>query len=329
MTLRRMENNVKVSVLVPIYGVERYIERCARSLFEQTIKDGIEFIFTDDCSPDNSIEILKKVLEIYPDRERQVKIISHETNKGLVAARATGLNVACGEYIIHCDSDDWVDPEMYESMYHVAIETGSDMVICDFMEGDENSEVYRCQKIPAEKADIFTAIINGTLHSAMWNKLVSRKLIDRVGVRVNPEISMWEDMAYMTPFFLSECRIFKIDKAYYHYRCVSLSMSRILSLKSVQSQIKAVESISEYIEHNTQLRDMRPILDLLKIKSKDYYLVMGETYNPGLWRKTFPCSHRNIFTKPIPIMKKILYFMCEYRLDLIVRFLASMRKNYS
>ena len=91
----------RVSVCIPVYGVEKYIERCARSLFEQTMTDGIEFIFVNDCTKDNSIEILEKVLEEYPHRKEQVKIIHHEKNRGLVAARNTGLEHATGDYIIH------------------------------------------------------------------------------------------------------------------------------------------------------------------------------------------------------------------------------------
>ena len=97
---------VKVSVCIPVYGVEQFIERCACSLFEQTMRDGIEFIFVDDCSPDNSVQRLEEILKRYPERQAQVSIIHHEKNMGLVRARKTALEAACGEYIIHCDSDD-------------------------------------------------------------------------------------------------------------------------------------------------------------------------------------------------------------------------------
>ena len=97
----------KVSVIVPVYGVEKYIERCARSLFEQTLDD-MEFIFVDDCTKDESIEVLKRVIDLYPVRKDQVKIIHHAVNKGLSRARETGVNAATGDYIGHCDSDDWV-----------------------------------------------------------------------------------------------------------------------------------------------------------------------------------------------------------------------------
>ena len=97
----------KVSILVPVYGVEKYIERCARSLFEQTY-DNIEYIFVDDCTKDRSIVILQKVLEGYPNRKNQVKILHHEKNRGLSAARNTALDASTGDYLMHVDSDDYL-----------------------------------------------------------------------------------------------------------------------------------------------------------------------------------------------------------------------------
>ena len=105
----------KVSVIIPVYGVEKYIERCARSLFEQTLDD-IEYLFIDDCTPDRSVEILKQVLDEYPHRKNQVIIHRMEKNSGQAAVRKWGMLNVAGEYVIHCDSDDWVDIYMYEAM---------------------------------------------------------------------------------------------------------------------------------------------------------------------------------------------------------------------
>ena len=85
-----MKQEIKVTVAVPIYGVEKYIERCAVSLFEQTYSN-IEYIFVNDCTCDNSMGILKSILDKYPERKKQVKIIVHEQNKGLGAARNTAI----------------------------------------------------------------------------------------------------------------------------------------------------------------------------------------------------------------------------------------------
>lgn len=97
--------SVKVSVITTIYGVEKYIERCATSLFEQTMTSDIEFIFVDDCSKDRSVDKLKTLIEAYPYRQDQVKLLIHEENKGLPQARLTGLKQAIGEYIWFVDND--------------------------------------------------------------------------------------------------------------------------------------------------------------------------------------------------------------------------------
>ena len=124
---------IKVSVIIPVYGVERYMGRCARSLFAQTMTRGIEFIFVDDCTQDRSIEILRNTLEEYPERHAQVTILKHSSNKGLAATRKTGVRAARGEYIIHCDSDDWVEPDMCRLMYEEAKRSDADMVVCNYL----------------------------------------------------------------------------------------------------------------------------------------------------------------------------------------------------
>ena len=125
----------KVSVIVPVYGVEKYIDRCARSLFEQTLDD-IEYLFIDDCTPDRSIDILQQVLDEYPQRKPQVVIHRMEKNSGQAAVRKWGMQNATGEYVIHCDSDDWVDTDMYRAMYEKAKEEEADVVVCDYFVHD-------------------------------------------------------------------------------------------------------------------------------------------------------------------------------------------------
>ena len=120
---------MKVSVIIPFYKVERYIKRCATSLLTQTLDD-VEFIFVDDASPDSSRDILLSVIKEHP--EKAVTILTHQSNKGLPAARNTGLGVATGDYIYHCDSDDWLEPDMLEKLVGSAERNDADIVYCDF-----------------------------------------------------------------------------------------------------------------------------------------------------------------------------------------------------
>ena len=121
----------EVSVIVPFYKAEKTIEKCARSLFEQTLDD-IEFLFVDDCSPDGSLRVLETVLEDYPSRKSQVRILKTDSNSGSALARVLGIEKAAGEYLIHCDGDDEVERTMYKTMSEKARQEDSDFVWCDF-----------------------------------------------------------------------------------------------------------------------------------------------------------------------------------------------------
>lgn len=124
---------IKVSILVPVYKVENYIEKCARSLLA-CFSPHIEYIFVDDASPDNSIRILEEILKDYPDASSNVSILRHKSNRGLAAARNTAVAAAKGEYILHVDSDDWLAPNAIETLLKIAEDRDADIVVSDFKE---------------------------------------------------------------------------------------------------------------------------------------------------------------------------------------------------
>ena len=158
----------KVSVVIPVYNVEKYIERCARSLFEQTL-DSIEYIFVDDCSPDNSIAVMENVLAEYPHRKEQIKIIRHEVNQGPYAARRHALQAATGDYVISCDADDWVDYDLYEKMEKdVLAELG--MLILKYQESDSEDFASGMVDYIADNPEIFKMIFSAHNTGVMRNK---------------------------------------------------------------------------------------------------------------------------------------------------------------
>ncbi len=122
---------ILISVIIPVYRVEAYIERCVRSLMEQTL-DEVEYIFVDDCSPDKSVSVLERVLKDYPLRQGQTHILRHATNRGLPAARNTGLDAAIGDYIFHCDSDDYLETDALQAMYDTAQKANAEIVYSDW-----------------------------------------------------------------------------------------------------------------------------------------------------------------------------------------------------
>lgn len=219
----------KVSVIIPVYGVEKYIERCVRSLFEQTLDD-IEYLFIDDCTPDRSIDILKQVLEEYPHRKCQVVIHRMEQNSGQAKVREWGMRNATGEYVIHCDSDDWVAMDMYRLMYDEAKRIDADIVMCGYKVTDGQtvfSEYYHQQ---IDKTKLISSLL--TLHEAwsVWNKMCKRTLYDND--IVYPSLAMGEDMVLTTQLVLKAQRIGIIDKALYNYFYNPNSITKIRSESS-------------------------------------------------------------------------------------------------
>ena len=169
---------MKVSVIVPIYKVERFIARCVTSLMKQTLQD-VEYIFVDDATPDQSLSILQEVLVAYPERKKYVKILHHKDNQGLPAARNTGLEVSEGEYIFHCDSDDYVEPDMLETLYNEALKNNADIVWCDWFLTFGQNERYMKQPNYNTPLEAVKAMLGGAMKFNVWNKLVKRELYQK------------------------------------------------------------------------------------------------------------------------------------------------------
>ena len=218
----------KVSVIVPVFGVEKYIERCARSLFEQTLDD-IEYLFIDDCSLDRSIEILQQVLEEYPQRKLQVVIHRMEQNSGQAAVRKWGMQNATGEYVIHCDPDDWVDTDMYRAMYEKAKNEGAYVVVCDYYinSGSDNTYVNAFER--TDKKGFIEDMLAQRVSWALWNKMAKR---DECEI-LFPEGNMGEDMVIIIQYLLKSRRTVFERRPYYYYVINPSSITQIKDKKSI------------------------------------------------------------------------------------------------
>ncbi len=210
-------NNHKVTIIVPIYNVEKYIERCAVSLFEQDFED-IEYIFVNDCTPDNSIEILEKIIEKYPSRKPNVKIIHHKENKGLGSARNTGLKQATGEYILHIDSDDWCELNMISCLYNKAKETDADMVVYDFFHSYKDKDIY-CEQAYSlcKEKDLHRLLQSNGLGNFVWNKLTKRSLYAKYNIYPSTKINFWEDKWVIIRLFCEDIKYSYVPNAFVHY----------------------------------------------------------------------------------------------------------------
>lgn len=276
----------KVSVIVPIYKVEPFIGRCARSLMEQTLMD-VEYIFVDDASPDNSIAVLRRVLADYPERSSHVKVLSHAENKGLPAARNTGLSVAQGEYIFHCDSDDFVEPDMLEQLYGKATETDADIVWCDWWLSFAKNERYMNQPEYFTPLDALKGMLSGVMKFNVWNKLVKRKLYTDSNITFPAGYGMGEDMTMMRLFARAE-KVVYLPKAFYHY--VQLNTSAFSKTYSGRHLLELQHNVSLLITDLQQMfgNKLDCEITFLKLDVKFPFLISGDSTKYALWKKWYP-----------------------------------------
>lgn len=211
----------KISVIVPVYGVEPYIRRCVRSLLSQTL-DNLEFIFVDDCSPDGSMKILEEEIECHrqqiAEREWAVRIERMPANSGQAAVRKRGIQLATGEYITHCDSDDWVDSDLYRQLYEKAKSENLDTVYCDHYRtnGENHTLVHAFPAADIDKQGAFDSLFaDNRGYHAVWSALYRASLYG--ALMEYPEANMGEDAA-LTAQLLHLARGFGyIAKPLYYY----------------------------------------------------------------------------------------------------------------
>lgn len=245
-----------VSVLVPVYGVEEYIERCARSLMEQTYEH-CEFVFVDDCSPDNSVEILQSIIDKYPKHKNQVKIIHHKNNKGLGGARLTGIRNSAGNFITFVDSDDWVESDYVERLVSVAIAYDADYVTS--LESECQGDVYQITQI-----QLIRRLLMRRESPHIWGNLVRRNIMERYDIMPIEGIDMAEDFHFTTRY-LSEChRVFSIGRQIYHYMPDNPeSYTKRYTEKSVESILRSVDTVYQYLlKKDTNNRNILNIMAL-------------------------------------------------------------------
>lgn len=318
----------KVSVIIPIYGVEKYIERCAVSLFEQTLDD-LEYLFIDDCTPDKSIEILKQVLEEYPQRKNQVVIHRMEHNSGQAKVREWGMRNATGEYVIHCDSDDWVDVHMYEDMYKKAKENNADVVLCDYYESDGVSKKLMNDFLPNKVEDTMSSTLLKKTRSVLWNKLVRRSIYKNN--IMYPVANNAEDYTLLVQIVYYSKSFVYLNKPLYFYYYNTNSLTRLKTKENIINIFKQsmlnIRIVENFLNENKYLSKYSDELDCIKVIEKE--LLISYSFDKTLYKvwneaykEIFP---RILFNNKITLRRKLRFLSIKYRMYPIIRFMLNQK----
>lgn len=220
---------IKVSVIIPIYGVEKFIERCANSLFSQTLNN-IEFIFIDDCSPDKSMEILQSVIEKNRrhiiEKEWVVRTERMSKNSGQAAVRKWGIELAVGDFVIQCDSDDWVASNMYEVLYNKAISNDADIVICRAFITDGNNHTFSSRvSFSIDKLKQIELMLRLKASNSLCMKLIRRSIFTNNNIKY-PVANSFEDGTLSIQVIYYANKYLLINEPYYYYYSNQQSTTR-------------------------------------------------------------------------------------------------------
>lgn len=235
-------SNPKISVIIPIYNVEKYLERCIESVRNQTFTD-IEIICVDDCSPDNSASIVEK----HMSEDERIVFIRHEKNTGLGGARNSAIRVAKGEYLASADSDDYMQINMLESLWRASENEHYDIVMCGFNRVDELGNILSFTNQAVRTAYGNDINIFKTINPAFWNKLWRRSLFVDNQIYF-PNHDYYEDMS-TTPRILAKTNsVNVINERLYNYLVRSESITGSYGDKQIIDYIKGFEILHNFLK---------------------------------------------------------------------------------
>ena len=325
-------NECKLSIIVPVYGVEKYIDKCLNSLVKQSLKE-IEIIAVNDGTKDNSQKIIDKYVKKYPD-----KIKSYiKENGGQGSARNYGLKKTTGEYIGYVDSDDFVEKDMYKKLYNKAKENNYDIVVC----GNYNvSEDYQNKNIDAFINNYNTDLENiffGKM--AVWNKIYKRDILIKNKLEFKEKV-WYEDLAFTLKAIMNSNTFAFIDEPLYDYLIREGSTMNNSNVQRNLEILDAFNDILSYIQHNKKEEYfskieflaidhiyISAIVRVLKAEADDK--VKRETINKLIdyMNKKFPNYKNNKYINTLSKNRKIIYKLINIKMYGLINLIFKVKKG--
>lgn len=335
------ESKIKISVIVPIYNIKKYLDECITSICKQSIKE-LEIILVDDGSTDGS----DKVCDKYAQKDSRVRVI-HKPNGGLVSARKAGLSIARGTYVGYVDGDDFVESDMYEKMYQMIEKENADILAVGYQR-DFNGELNTVtNEIPSGvyQGNQLDQIYSNMLFSggyftsgiipSVWSKLFKRELLEENQMGVDDAIRMGEDAACTYPAFLGAQKIV-IDNSNcsYHYRYVANSMTAMIDSKYFERASKLFKVLESSFGEDVTLRRQ---LEYYKVRIIDLQMKLIWTKRSTMSfekKKSEMMSFYQCFERypdykkmELPIILKLQWFAIEHKMYGMMPIIISIEKG--
>ena len=319
---------IKVSVILPVYGVADYIVKCTESLLAQTLKE-IEFLFVDDHGPDNSIELLKQTIAGNP-REKQFRILTPEHNLGAGMARNYAIPEAKGEYIAFVDSDDWIEPDMFEVLYATAKSQDADLCYSqEYKDYEDHSAETVILKNPIVEPGDFTyekkAYFLTHYVSYFTTFLFKRSFIERRAIRY-PEDRSADDSFFLACALMTAESITRVDKPLYHYLIRSGSVSTTKDSVKYKKRLAIFSKLLAYAKTQNVYDSLKQELDFLYIKKGYISSLVNYVTNSLEPRKEVFTEIYQALLAEVPDYKTNVYLQKSKAIQMIIRLCISSPK---
>lgn len=327
--MENFTNKPLISIIIPVYGVEKYIERCTRSLFEQTY-DNIEYVFIDDCTPDKSIEILKRIGKSYKQRWSRVNVIRNISNLGLAEVRNIGVKHCHGDFLMHVDSDDWLDIDAVEKCVEEQLRSDADIVFFSRKIYRNTGVITHNVILPSNIENLTCQILKRQFGANIWGMLINSTIYKNNNITCIKGVNMSEDYQILPKiiYFARTCTVAK--DTYYNYEMRNInSISAKFKEQNVRQEWETLDELSIFFKDKPD-----------KYKEALHYgtaiLLCYQRHNAALYKKYSLCSSiekrmekisQGIFDK-LPLPYRIgLYIKPLYVLRLYVKCLKYIKNK--
>jgi len=317
-----ISDHPKISIIVPVYNSELFIQRCLNSIIEQTFSD-FEVILINDNSSDDSPVICNE----YANIDNRIKVIHNSTNLGSSLSRKIGLDNVSGAYIQFIDSDDWVENNMLECLYSAAVSNNYDIVWCDYY---DNSDYREERADYPEKIDLYKKLLDyeSKLTSSLWTKFIKKDILSEVNF---PKSMQWEDLVITVQLINKSATIKHLSKAFYHHVDNSSSITQSKERK-IKGLIEIIDNITITINYyHEYLGDdfiqLEPELSACVNRFKFESIFIEKLRNSNIFLRLYPGSNKNIFCKTwkTKFYKRLLLYAYINNIPGILLFLDLLR----
>ena len=315
-----MNTNPLVSILIPIYNVEKYLGKCLDSVFSQTYKN-VEFVFVDDCSTDNSYNVLISSIKQNNIPEYKYTIVSHKQNEGIAVSRADCIANAKGEYVQFVDSDDWIEPDMTETLVEATKSSQIDLVGCyfikDFLSGKQTRHSENYSQSCAEN---MVLCINYDISTVLWKMLIRRSLFSYF--KITPHVDIVEDYIISVKLYFYANSFAVVDKYMYHYVQYNEGRVSFQALRSITNHIKGVKEVEEFLKTKELITpNISNLFNLRKFNIKSNFLTKN-MFDIQAYRTTFPEADKAWRQIDYSRNEKIKFWLAEKKLYFILRLIC-------